>query len=178
MHPVGAVAVRSLVLALFLLVAAPAAARGEPRLEPGFPVDALRYSGTYSATGAVAVTVGNIDEDPEPEILASGAAYGPLYAWNGDGTRVPGWPRRETDGLLYPALGQLSRQTAAYEVHAETTRGQAWAWAGDGSRLGGWPRRVGQAFPAGAMLADLDDRLRVSGQAGAARTLRFRVLRQ
>ncbi len=150
------VAMRSLTLALLLLIALPAAARGEPRLEPGFPVDALRYSGTYSLIGAAAITVGNIDRDPEPEILASGAAAGPLYAWNGDGTRVSGWPRREADGFLYPALGQLSRHTAAYEVVGESTRGVGGAWAGDGSRLGGWPRRLSQSFPAGAMLADLD----------------------
>ena len=103
---------RPLILVLLALLASPAVAHGEPRLEPGFPVDALRYSGTYSGTGAVAITVGDIDRDPEPEIVASAASSGPLYAWNGDGTRVPGWPRRETNGMLYPALGQLSRHEA------------------------------------------------------------------
>jgi len=124
------VVMRSLTLALLLLIALPAGARAEPRLEPGFPVDALQYSGTYSLIGAAAISIGNIDRDPEPEILASGAAAGPLYAWNGDGTRVSGWPRREAAGFLYPALGQLARHTAAYEVVGESTRGVGWAWAG------------------------------------------------
>ena len=100
----------------------PAAVRGEPRLEPGFPVDALRYSGTYSATGAIAITVGNIDRDPEPEILAPAASRGPLYAWNGDGTRVPGCRAGRPTGWPIPRSASSLGARSAFDVLAEATK--------------------------------------------------------
>lgn len=149
---------RAFVLVCLLLCALPVAARGEPRLEAGFPAEAFLGPGTYSGTGATAITVGDIDGDPLPEIVVPSVFDGPLYAWNGDGSTVAGWPRADTEQFAYPALGQLTTRAPGFEVVLETdgSYGQAWARTGDGARIGGWPRRVGGAWGSGAALADLD----------------------
>jgi hypothetical protein len=61
-------------------------------LEPGFPVRAFHCGGTYYGGPSIHTLVGNIDDDRELEIVATGLAKGPLYAWNHDGAKVTGWP--------------------------------------------------------------------------------------
>src|SRR5690348_3656990 len=54
----------------------------DPDLEPGFPVQTYEGAGTYHGGPAIHALVGNIDSDPQLEILATALASGPLYAWN------------------------------------------------------------------------------------------------
>ncbi len=85
--------------------------------------------------------VGNIDSDPALEILATSEANGPLYAWNSDGSRVPGWPVYGAPGISYPGLGNLSNAYAGLEVFSGYLDWLV-AYAGTGEILSGWPRDV------------------------------------
>src|SRR4051812_9554070 len=98
--------------------ASASALAADTALEPGFPVRAHSTGGTYAAGPATAITVGDIDGDAVPEIVASAVASGPLYAWHGDGTLVDGWPRPEAQGVVYAGLGELTRRTPGFEVAA------------------------------------------------------------
>src|SRR5207244_5779554 len=54
---------------------------GDLDLKAGFPVKALHTAGDYQAGPGIHTLVGNIDNDPKLEIVATGLALGPLYAW-------------------------------------------------------------------------------------------------
>jgi hypothetical protein len=137
-----------------------------PFLEPGFPADTTLMAGTWQG-GAEhrAVTIGNIDSDPELEILFSGVALGPLYAFNHDGTAVNGWPvAATTDGAAYPSIGELDGNTASREIVAGF--GPYWAscsndqylFTGAGVVMPGWPKmscHAGSTTP--SLLADINN---------------------
>src|SRR5204863_7862770 len=76
-------------------------------LKPGFPIQTWHGAGSYQAGQGLHVLVGNIDADPALEIVVTGLAGGPLYAFKADGSAVPGWPVLELPGAAYPALGRL-----------------------------------------------------------------------
>ena len=78
----------------------------DPDLEPGFPVQAWHAAGDPGGQ-VYAVLVGEVDGDAELEILISGLALGPLYAWNHDASTVPGWPVAGVPGAANPASGAL-----------------------------------------------------------------------
>ena len=46
----------------------------------------LHGPGTYCGGSAIHTLVGNIDNDPKLEIIVTGLATGPLYAWHSDGS--------------------------------------------------------------------------------------------
>jgi hypothetical protein len=94
----------------------------DPDLEPGFPVQTYETSGGYYGGQGIHVLVGNIDNDPTLEILATALASGPLHAWNSDGAPQPGWPT--SGGSAYPGLGELSASSPGLEVFAP--EGDAW----------------------------------------------------
>ncbi len=75
-------------------------------LEPGFPVNAIHTAGNFHGGQAIHTLIMNLDDDPELEIIVTGQATGPIYAWNHDGTLVPGWPV-SGGGLGYAAGGPL-----------------------------------------------------------------------
>jgi hypothetical protein len=87
-------------------IAQPAGLRDDPDLEPGFPVEVPHCSGSYHAGQALHTLVMNLDDDPELEIVATALATGPVYAWNHDGSLVPGWPLGHSSAG-YPAGGPL-----------------------------------------------------------------------
>jgi hypothetical protein len=128
-------------------------------LEPGFPVQALESAGRYYGQQAMQTTVGNIDGDPTLEIVVTGVANGPLYAWNADGSPQEGWP----DSLQfsgYPTLGNLSSSHPGLEIFALRYGGydrsmQAMAYSGSGTMLPGWPLQTPNLGPLSA-LADVD----------------------
>ena len=68
---------------------------GAPALKPGFPVDVLFTGGSYQCC-ASGVLVGDVDGDPDLEILASGIARGTTTAVDPDGSVLPGWPDADT----------------------------------------------------------------------------------
>ena len=136
----------------------------DPDLEPGFPVQTLHREGTYKAGTSINTRVGNIDSDPQLEILVSGVAQGPLYAWNHDGTLVPGWPVVYYNRSFYTTLGNLSNQSPGLEVLTgqyihrvpETPPGPILAYTGAGLLLPGWPKDSEYDISKSASLADLD----------------------
>lgn len=111
-------------------------------LELGFPVKTLHTAGTYQGGQSVHTLVGNIDDDPNLEIVVTGVANGPLYAWKSDGSRVAGWPV-QTSGAAYAVMGEFSPQTPGYEVFAVHYGDVRAAYLGSGAFLGGWPQGVG-----------------------------------
>ena len=134
-------------------------------LEPGFPVDTIKTSGTYQ-TGpeARAVTIGNLDNDPELEIVVSGTVQGPLYAFNHDGSTVDGWPVQFVSGTAYPSIGELDGNNAHREIATGygpfigSCENDQFLISGEGFVMPGWPRSScisGTTIP--PMLADIDN---------------------
>ncbi|MDQ3821724.1 MAG: VCBS repeat-containing protein, partial [Actinomycetota bacterium] len=157
----------STALAVVLLVAATAvggsarAATGDPHLEAGFPVKTFNDAGTAHGGASVHVLAGNVDEDPTLEIFATGLSTGPLFAWNADGSPLPGWPTRDEAGAAYPALGNLSRKSHSFEVVTGTwgqreIKSRLQAHLGDGTNVSGWPRTAVNYIDTPPMLADVD----------------------
>jgi hypothetical protein len=131
----------------------------DPDLKPGFPVKAFTYFGFFDDNG-LQTLVGNVDSDPDLEIIVTGLPSGPLYAWKSDGSLVPGWPVSNNLGGAYPTLGQLSNQSPSLEIAAGHTRdlnnlSYVSAYDGSGSLLAGWPNRPGSIFRS-PMTADID----------------------
>ena len=136
--------------------ASPALLGVDPDLEPGFPVRTLELPGTFSLDG-VHVLVGNIDDDPQLEILTTALARGPLHAWNHDGTPVPGWPVAPTSwGAAYAALGQLSLGTPSLEAATAHWEDPLAAWTGAGLLMAGWPLHAANYVTGAPALADID----------------------
>jgi hypothetical protein len=137
-----------------------------PFLEPGFPVDTTLTSGTWqSGAEHRALTIGNIDSDPELEILLSGVALGPLYAFNHDGSVVNGWPvAATTNGAAYPSIGELNGNSSQREVATGfgpflgSCTEDRFLFTGEGTIMPGWPKtscNAGTTTP--PMLADIDN---------------------
>ncbi len=115
----------------------------DPFLEPGFPVQALHTAGSYQGGQGIHTLVGNIDTDPQLEILVTSLAGGPLNAWNSDGSVVSGWPAVGPGAAAYPALGNLSNAPGneVFAAHYGTqTQDALRAWLGNGATMPGWPR--------------------------------------
>ena len=130
----------------------------DPYLEPGFPVRAFTGPGTYHGGPAVHTLVGNIDADPALEVLATGLAAGPLYAWNADGTPVPGWPAVDAPGAAYAALGELAAGEPGLEVFSAHfgVRPDLVARSGTALPLPGWPQQSANYVATPPTLADVD----------------------
>ena len=115
----------------------------DPDLEPGFPVKALHYGGTYHGGQGILTLVGNIDSDPELEIIVTGIARGPFYAWNPNGSLVAGWPITDTYYAGYPGLGNLSHNSVAKDVFVGYFyAGQTFIYSGNGVVFSGWPQTM------------------------------------
>jgi hypothetical protein len=138
----------------------------EPRsqyLEPGFPVDMELTAGAYqNGLLARAVRVGNIDSDPQLEILVSGVSFGPLYAVKANGSSVPGFPR-PLSAAAQISLGNLDADPQDEIVmglgpFVASCADDQFALDSDGAVLPGWPHQSCNAGM-GRMpwLADLDE---------------------
>jgi subtilisin family serine protease len=113
----------------------------DPHLRAGFPVKAYAGAGSFRGGAGLHTLVGDIDGDRELEILATALAQGPLYAWNPDGTSVPGWPAPDF-GAAYPALGELSDAPGLEVLSAHYDAQDALVGrTGLGVLLPGWPRQ-------------------------------------
>jgi len=77
---------------------------GDPH--PGFPVDVMEFGRETDAYMRSPV-IGNVDDDPRPEILVS-SGYAELFAITHDGRVAPGFPL-QPDGTAFgaPAIGDL-----------------------------------------------------------------------
>ncbi len=125
----------------------------DPDLAPGFPVRTLHSGGSYHGGQAIHTLVGNIDGDPGLEIVVTGLASGPLYAWNADGSAVSGWP--VGIAVSYPAMGELSGGFPGLEIFVGPGDDLA-AYSGLGTSLPNWPRPNSNYVAAPASLADVD----------------------
>ena len=127
------------------------------RLKSGFPVKANSAGGGYTMGQGIHVLVGNIDDEPLPEILVSGLGTGELHAFKGDGTPVPGWPVVSPPGAPYPALGQLTPGAPALQVFSGHSPGGLAARSGTGALLPGWPRQASNYIASPATLFFFND---------------------
>ncbi|MFL5735197.1 MAG: FG-GAP-like repeat-containing protein [Chloroflexia bacterium] len=130
----------------------------DPDLEPGFPVQTYDTAGQYHAGPAIHTLVGNIDADPQLEIIVTALAGGPLYAWNYDGSPQPGWPPGGADGAGYPVLGNFSSAFPGFEIfsgHFWTFPSVELARNGSGTILPGWPHTINYAGTPGSAV-DID----------------------
>lgn len=135
-----------------------------PYLEDGFPVDTFSLGGTYN-TGAAYnhITVGNIDDDPELELISPSLNDG-LYAWNYDGTQVDGWPLGFA-GYSHLSLGNLTGDDDKLEVVIQRTWVEGFRsctinrYAVDqyGIPLSGWPLESCRYGISPPRLFDTDD---------------------
>jgi hypothetical protein len=113
--------------------------------------------------------------------IVVGAGDGKVYAWNGRGQRLPGWPVEARDGedrervVSSPAVGDIDGDgepdvvEASGEVYGSTpqTTGRVYAWNTRGEPKPGWPIEppalaadaipiAGEGTPASPALADVD----------------------
>jgi ELWxxDGT repeat protein len=149
------------VIVLSLLVGGARAEGADPQLQAGFPARLFVSGGTYHGGADVHVLVGNIDGDPQLELLVTGLAAGPLYAFNADGSPVAGFPTGDTGGAVYPALGNLSDDSPGFDVLATdwgngAAKSRLHAWRGDGMPLLDWPQTAINYADTAALLADVD----------------------
>lgn len=126
-----------------------------PGLKAGFPAPLHNESGTWVA-GASGVLVGDIDGDPELEILASGQARGPVVAFEPDGTPVDGWPNGLSSFHEYITLAEVSSSRPGLEVFGTEFGDRSWVADGRGRPLPGWPRVDGNFGSSAGVAADLD----------------------
>ena len=108
--------------------------------------------------------IGDIDGDLEPEIVDTAGEH--VYAWNADGSAVPGFPVRIDPALSAPALrtrdNHIKRGFIASPTLADLTGGPAleivapsldqhvYAWNGQGQPLAGLPSKLDSAGVDGA----------------------------
>jgi hypothetical protein len=109
-----------------------------------------------------APALGDLDGDGVLEIIV-GATDQRVYAWNGDGTPVLGWPALARDLgqpapkgariVSSPALGDLDRDgslevvVGTNEIYGQS--GRVYAFTSNGTILHGWPVRVPSLIPGG-----------------------------
>ncbi len=141
-------------------------------LKPGFPAFSFETTGTYQGGPQNHTTVGNIDADPQLEILASGLASGPLYVYNHDGSPVAGWNGFGSAGAAWVSLGEFDGDASRSEVYVNYYSGgignaAGVAYSGSGQILPGWPADNGSSFP--ALIVDLNEDGRDDVVAGIAR---------
>ena len=152
----------------------------------GFPVaiDISRppANGRHDAAIYASPALVDLDRDGRLDIVA-GAADQKVYAWNGRGKRIPGWPVVARDGengdeskiLSSPAIGDLDGDKSpdivegTGEAYGSTpdTSGRVHAWDVNGKPLPGWPVKptalsaqgiplAGEGVPNSPVIADVD----------------------
>lgn len=111
--------------------------------------------------------VGNIDDNPQNEIVVGNARYldspAQVWAWHNDGTVVDGFPVGRFETINgHPTLADITGDGMLdIVVWAAEYRGEAagvWAWNGAGNALQGFPLETGSGHPIGGpVVVDLDD---------------------
>lgn len=113
-----------------------------------FHHDGTRYDGwpvcdvdSFAVQGSPAI--GDIDNDGGLEIIASGRDDHNIYAWNDDGTIVPGFPVA-LSGLIEasPTLADVDND-GCLEIFIATSPEKVYGLNHDGTFLAGWPQSMG-----------------------------------
>ena len=113
------------------------------------------YLGATWNYGSPAVV--DLDGDHDLEIVQASRSDS-VYAFNPDGTRVPGWPvSLRGDSECSVAVGDLDRD-GDIEVVAASNIDSIWVFDATGAPLAGWPKFVELRgdFPPSPTLADVD----------------------
>lgn len=111
-------------------------------LKPGFPTKmyVVPDGDGVVRPANVSLIVGNIDGNPGVDILAPGYGAGPVYAWRGDGTAVPGWPNYHVTATSEISLGHFAANSNGLGVVAAAWLQGLFLYNGDGSAIAGWPQ--------------------------------------
>jgi hypothetical protein len=129
-------------------------------LEPGFPVRKNTVTDFDDPPGGQpsALAVGNVDADPELEIVADTLHYGPIHVLNHDGSNVPGWPLYQGNLTWGLSLGELDGDASGLEVVANQSYFGFHAYDRHATALPGWPPQdgLGIGIQAPAPLVDID----------------------
>ena len=131
----------------------------------GWPVAVTPPTTGYNETIFMAPALGDIDGNGTLDVVAaagektaSGMDY-QVFAWNGNGTVIPGWPRIVGGTVQWGAvaLGDIDGDGVP-EVVITGEDGNVWAWKGSGAVVTGFPASLGGDLSSGlsAAIADID----------------------
>ena len=112
---------------------------------PGWPRDITESE----FVGMSPPTLADLNGDESPDILAAATIHTDIvhintttiYAIDGDGQNLPGWPKQIEDTLTYPSkptVGDLNGDGAQDVVYVDCS-GQVYVWSADGTELAQWP---------------------------------------
>ena len=136
---------------------------GANYLEPGFPVSLPKFGGTYTYFNPIYMKVGNVDKDPELELIYK-AGDSPLYAINHDGSILDGWPVSASTGMH----GKILLAQLDNDIELETFSGHEGTgvisqqcelnvFNHDGSLKPGWPTSCRLSIQIPPAAGDLDN---------------------
>jgi len=115
----------------------------------------FRWLGAMWVYGSPAVA--DIDEDRDLEIIQPGGD-GMIYAFNPDGSAVPGWPFDcEARSCSSPAVGDVD-DDGRLEIAVASNAGKQWLLEANGTVMSGWPKTLYIAgdFPPSPVLANVN----------------------
>jgi hypothetical protein len=118
-------------------------------------VGRFRWLGDMWAYGSPAVA--DIDEDQDLEIIQPGGD-GKIYAFNPDGSAVPGWPFNcEDRAMSSPAVGDVDND-GHLEVAVASNASGLWLLEANGTIMSGWPKSmyIDGDFPPSPVLANVN----------------------
>lgn len=108
---------------------------------------------SFSCDICVGLSAGNLDLDPEPELIVHGDDG--LYVFNKDGSLVPGFPVVSGGGRSAGIIGDVD-QDGEPEIFWNTDDGWLKGVKKDGEELYGFPILTGDDGPSSPLLVDLD----------------------
>jgi len=126
---------------------------GAEFLEAGYPLLLEFFGGSYY--GPFYLTVGNIDTDPELELIYKSGSSA-IWAWNHDGSFIDGWPTLDAPSHSKITLAQLDN-TPQLEVLAGHEDCAIYAYDSSATPLIGWPAFCGYSITRALVAGDMDD---------------------
>ena len=124
---------------------------------PGWPQE---MAGTTNGSASI----GDIDRDGAPEIVASSASPPYVYAWNADGSLVPGWPvtinHPEDLVRTTAALGDIDAdgypEVIVGTLDTAYQQSEVYVWKGNGQLAPYWPQPVDFVIWSAPVVGDID----------------------
>jgi len=106
--------------------------------------------------------IANLDSDPELEIIQANGHpdNNKIFAWNIDGSDVPGWPVNlyNLEGTVSsPIIGDITGDSIP-EIIVASGDGLIYAWNKNGDEISGWPKNLGgPSIEATPVLGDINN---------------------